>query len=136
MIHRDNKPANIFLTIDNDVKIGDFGLTLSTVGKKSIQLTKDSGSIFYNSVETNDDSKYSHKADIWSVSWVYVHEFKLMNLFLRSLVVTFYELSVLKHPFYFENKPIRKVLNDISEIPFVDLPNDYFSQLYNSLIKR
>ena len=68
MIHRDIKPANIFLTIDNDVKIGDFGLTLSTVGKKSIQLTKDSGSIFYNSVETNDDSKYSHKTDIWSVS--------------------------------------------------------------------
>jgi serine/threonine protein kinase len=67
MIHRDIKPANIFLTIDNDVKIGDFGLTLSTVGKKSIQLTKDSGSIFYNSPETVDDSKYSHKTDIWSV---------------------------------------------------------------------
>jgi serine/threonine protein kinase len=72
MIHRDIKPANLFLTIDNDVKIGDFGLTLSTVGKKSIQLTRDSGSIFYNSPETVDDTKYSHKTDIWSVLEVYI----------------------------------------------------------------
>jgi serine/threonine protein kinase len=35
MIHRDIKPANLFLTIENDVKIGDFGLTLSTVGKNT-----------------------------------------------------------------------------------------------------
>ena len=59
-----------------------------------------------------------------------------MNLYFRSLGVTFYELSVLKHPFYFKNKLIEKVLDDVSEMPFVDLPNDYFSQHYNSLIKK
>jgi serine/threonine protein kinase len=63
--------ANLLLTIVNDVKIGDFGLTLSTVGKKSIQLTRDSGSIYYNSPETVDDTKYSHKTYIWSVLQIY-----------------------------------------------------------------
>ena len=67
IVHRDIKPANIFLTINNDVKIGDFGLTLSTVGKKMITLLIDSGSIFYHSPETVQDSKYSHKTDIWLV---------------------------------------------------------------------
>ncbi len=43
---------------------------------------------------------------------------------------------MLEHPFYVDNKPIRRVLNDISEKPFIDLTNDYFSQHYNSLIKR
>ncbi len=63
-------------------------------------------------------------------------KFIIDKFIFRSLGVTFYELSVLEHSFYVDNKPIRKVLNDISEKPFIDLPNNYFSQHYNSLVKR
>ena len=67
MIHRDIKPDNIFLTISDDVKLGDFGLSHSTVGKGSyIKITKVNGTYMYCSPETINDNKYSHKTDIWS----------------------------------------------------------------------
>ena len=68
MIHRDIKPDNIFLTISDDVKLGDFGLSHSTVGKGSyIKITKVSRTYMYCSPETVIENKYSHKTDIWSV---------------------------------------------------------------------
>ena len=69
IVHRDIKPANIFLTTNNDVKIGDFGQTLFIDRSYNRDLTRsiDSGSIFYHSPETVQDSKYSHKTDIWLV---------------------------------------------------------------------
>ena len=64
-VHMDIKPVNMFLTNDDQVKLGDFGLTLTTFGKKSIKLSRDVGSFAYYSPETVDDTKYSFKTDIW-----------------------------------------------------------------------
>ena len=80
VIHRDIKPMNIFLTFSDDVKIGDFGLTLTTISNNSyIQLSNARGTAAYISPEsglmyslvrtpeTAEDNKYSHKSDIMFV---------------------------------------------------------------------
>ena len=68
VIHRDIKPMNIFLTFSDDVKIGDFGLTLTTISNNSyVQLSNARGTATYISPETAEDNKYSHKSDIWFV---------------------------------------------------------------------
>ena len=39
MLHRDIKPANCFIDGDHTVKIGDFGLSISTAARDMTQLT-------------------------------------------------------------------------------------------------
>ena len=68
LIHRDIKPMNIFLISSDDVKLGDFGLTLTAISNKSyIQLSNARGTAAYISPETAEDNKYSQKTDIWFV---------------------------------------------------------------------
>ena len=79
MIHRDIKPMNIFLTFTNDAKLGDFGLTLSTISKSSIiQLSNARGTVTYISPETVKDTIYSHKSDIWFVVPIYISNIILL----------------------------------------------------------
>jgi serine/threonine protein kinase len=114
-MHRDIKPMNIFLTIDDDVKLGDFGLSLATI-IKTVKASKLLGTEVYSSPEMLNQNKFNSKRDIW------------------SLGVSFYEIAVNEHPFYKEYKPIAQIYKEISEKTFVDLPN-YFSRKYNNLIK-
>jgi serine/threonine protein kinase len=114
-IHRDIKPMNIFLTIDDDVKLGDFGLTLAT-NIKTIKASKLIGTEVYSSPEMLNENKFNSKRDIW------------------SLGVSFYEMAVNEHPFYKDTKPLALIYDEISKKNFVDLPN-YFSRKFNNLIK-
>ena len=51
--------------------------------------------------------------------------------------MTFYEMSTLEHPFWKDNEPfnLRKIGNNISDQPFIDLP-EVFSRKFNDLIKQ
>ncbi len=66
IIHRDIKAANIFITKDNKVKIGDFGI--SKVIDQTVQASKSFvGTPYYLSPEMVEGKPYSTKADIWAL---------------------------------------------------------------------
>jgi NIMA (never in mitosis gene a)-related kinase len=63
IMHRDLKCANIFLTKNNDVKIGD--MNVSKVLRMGM-LSTQTGTPYYASPEVWKDRPYDYKSDIWS----------------------------------------------------------------------
>ena len=90
IIHRDLKPLNIFLTIDNNIKLGDFGL--SKVLNSSKELIKSNvGTLIYMSPEIIKDDYYSFSSDIWSLGIIL---FELCLL--KNPLIHLNELSIIK----------------------------------------
>lgn len=67
IVHRDIKCANIFLTKDGVIKLGD--LNVSKVAKRGMLQTQ-TGTPYYASPEVWKDKPYDSKSDIWSVGCV------------------------------------------------------------------
>jgi NIMA (never in mitosis gene a)-related kinase len=65
--HRDIKCANVFLTTDGVVKLGD--LNVSKVAKGGLLRTQ-TGTPYYACPEVWKDMPYDHKSDIWSLGCV------------------------------------------------------------------
>jgi serine/threonine protein kinase len=84
ILHRDLKAANLFLDIDDNIKIGDLGVA-RVLGTHSMASTI-VGTPYYLSPELVEDRPYNSKSDIWSVG------------------VILYELCSLKHPFEANNQ--------------------------------
>ena len=87
ILHRDIKSQNIFLTKNDIIKLGDFGIS------KSLNYTLEKartiiGTPYYLSPEIIQNIPYSYKSDIW------------------SLGVLLYEMVSLKMPFNAPNLPI------------------------------
>lgn len=80
ILHRDLKTLNIFLTMDNSVRIGDLGVA-TVLNPNDGFLVKKVGTPYYLSPEVCEDKPYNHKWDIWSLGWI------------------LYEIWALKHPF-------------------------------------
>ncbi|KAL4505408.1 hypothetical protein ABPG72_002470 [Tetrahymena utriculariae] len=80
IIHRDIKPKNIFLTQQNCIKLGDFGVSKELEYTKQL-LSSKIGTPYYVAPEVFGGLKYSYEADIW------------------SLGVVLYELCCLQPPF-------------------------------------
>ena len=53
----------MFLTADNKVKLGDFGISLTVDG--TVQAFYRFGTELYNSPELNRHYRYNYKSDIW-----------------------------------------------------------------------
>ena len=66
ILHRDIKPSNVFLDSDNNVKLGDFGLSLM-LNKDMNFAYSNVGTPYYMSPEQVDENKYNEKSDIWSL---------------------------------------------------------------------
>ena len=115
IIHRDLKPLNIFLTKDNKIKIGDFGITTLLNYKSKAKTII--GTQLYLSPEVMKNELYDYKSDIW------------------NLGIILYELTQLKHPFLDEDMSNEKMINNIEKenINFINI--NYSERLLN-LIKN
>jgi NIMA (never in mitosis gene a)-related kinase len=67
-VHRDIKCANLFITKEGVVKIGD--LNVSKVSKRGLLRTQ-TGTPYYACPEVWKDMPYDHRSDIWSLGCVF-----------------------------------------------------------------
>ena len=67
IVHRDIKSANLFITSEGVLKLGD--LNVSKIAKKGMLQTQ-TGTPYYASPEVWKDQPYDSKSDIWSVGCV------------------------------------------------------------------
>ena len=81
IIHRDLKGQNIFLTDDNCVKVGDFGVS-RVLDKTMAKANTVVGSPYYLSPEIIENRPYSFKTDIWSLGAILFEIYSLNPLFL------------------------------------------------------
>lgn len=106
IFHRDLKSANIFLSKNGNVKIGD--MNVSKIAKKGLLYTQ-TGTPYYASPEVWKDKPYDHKSDIWSLGCI------------------IYEMCTLKPPFRAENMEglYKKVIKGVYD----KLPSRYSQEL-------
>ena len=69
IIHRDLKPGNIFLDTHNNVKLGDFGLSIQLEAEIKFAKTH-VGTPYYMSPELIKEIEYDEKIDIWSMGCI------------------------------------------------------------------
>ncbi|KAB0359522.1 hypothetical protein FD754_003678 [Muntiacus muntjak] len=115
LMHRDLKPSNIFFTMDDVVKVGDFGLVTAMDQDEEDQMvltpmpgyarhTGQVGTKLYMSPEQIHGSSYSHKVDIFSLGLI---------------------LFELLYPFSTQMERVR-ILTDVRDLKFPPL----FTQKY------
>ena len=80
VVHRDLTPSNILISVDDIVKVADFGLAKQRLGTNSA-MESVVGTVLYQCPELIQHESYGEKADIWSLGCV------------------LYQMAMLKPPF-------------------------------------
>lgn len=114
ILHRDLKSQNIFLSRNNTLKLGDFGISKVLENTNDLALTVQ-GTPYYMSPEVCQSKPYNYTSDVWSLGCI------------------LYELCTLQHAFSCENLLglVFKIVQDKQE----PIPNMY-SQEMKDLVTR
>lgn len=112
ILHRDIKPANILLDSDNNIKLGDFGLSKELSSQSKMAQTN-VGTPFYMAPEVMNDRPYDERSDIWSLGCL------------------LYELAALRPPFDATNAVALGM--KINQGKFQRIPNKYSDALADSI---
>ncbi len=113
LIHRDLKPSNILFSLDNTVKIGDFGL-VSAFGEDKIEKidqagnNEHGGTTLYMSPEQINRQSYNQKVDIYAIGII---------------------LFELLYPFSTQMERIRALTNIRLQTPIFPIDFEYNHQL-------
>jgi NIMA (never in mitosis gene a)-related kinase len=114
ILHRDLKTQNIFLTSNNEVRLGDFGI--SRVLKNTMdQAHTLVGTPYYLSPEMVNGQPYDHRSDIWSMG------------------VVLYEMLTLQHPFNADS--LQMLALKIIQGNYPPIPKQY-SESVNDLLAK
>ncbi|KAF1336654.1 Nek protein kinase, partial [Globisporangium splendens] len=114
ILHRDLKTSNIFLTTENVIKLGDFGIA-KTLDSTMDQAKTVVGTPYYMSPEVCENKPYSYSSDVWSLGCV------------------LYELCALKHAFDAPN--IISLIFTIVRKEFAPVP-PHFDHNISDLLKK
>ncbi|XP_047467265.1 eukaryotic translation initiation factor 2-alpha kinase 3 [Mugil cephalus] len=121
LMHRDLKPSNIFFTMDDVVKVGDFGLVTAMDQEEDEDepsaltpaplLTRHTGQVgtkLYMSPEQLSGNSYSHKVDIYSLGLIL---FELLYPFRTQMerVRTLTEVRSLRFPEVFSKNNMQEL---------------------------
>lgn len=122
LMHRDLKPSNIFFTMDDVVKVGDFGLVTAMDQEEDEEdessaltpaplLTRHTGQVgtkLYMSPEQLSGNSYSHKVDIYSLGLIL---FELLFPFRTQMerVRTLTEVRALRFPEVFSKNNVQEL---------------------------
>ncbi|KAM4625548.1 eukaryotic translation initiation factor 2-alpha kinase 3 isoform 2-T2 [Polymixia lowei] len=121
LMHRDLKPSNIFFTLDDVVKVGDFGLVTAMDQEEDEDepaaltpmpaLTRHTGQVgtkLYMSPEQLSGNSYSHKVDIYSLGLIL---FELLCPFRTQMerVRTLTEVRALQFPEVFSKNNVQEL---------------------------
>ena len=112
IIHRDLKCANIFLTKQGLLKIGD--LNVSKVSQSGLARTQ-TGTPYYCSPEIWQEKQYDHKCDVWSIGCI------------------IYELCALVPPF--RGTSLRDLAKNILTGKYPRIPSTYSKDLSELISK-
>jgi len=69
ILHRDLKSQNVFLTRNNTIKLGDFGIS-KVLENTSDQALTVQGTPYYMSPELCQSKPYSYSSDVWALGCI------------------------------------------------------------------
>ncbi|KAE8896433.1 hypothetical protein PF005_g14695 [Phytophthora fragariae] len=97
VLHRDLKTSNVFLTTENVVKLGDFGIA-KTLDSTLDQAKTVVGTPYYMSPEVCESKPYSYASDVWSLGCVLYEMLALRHAFDAPNILTLI-LKIVQHDF-------------------------------------
>lgn len=115
IIHRDIKTQNVFLTQNNHIKLGDFGI--AKILDNTLDLANTCiGTPYYLSPEMIENKPYNTKSDIWSVGCVLYEMLSLKHAFnasnMKSLILKIVQCSYKSPPCHY-SKGLRDTIKQI-----------------------